>query len=105
MTDVSAAPAAAVDPGKGLGIAALVLAFFIQLVGLILGIVALSKSKKAGFKNAPAVWGIILSIDFGIGWVIFFGALIAGAVALGATCADLGPGVWETAEGVTITCG
>lgn len=58
------APPAAV-PGKTMGIIALVLAIVpigLQLVGLILGIVALVQSKKAGAKNTPALWAIIVSI-------------------------------------------
>jgi len=50
----------AVDPGYGLGIAALILAFYVSPVGLILGIVGLVKSKKAGFKNGFALAGIII---------------------------------------------
>ena len=76
---VAAAP---VDPGKGLGIASMVLGIvgfvfccclsatgigmFIGpvclIVGLILGFVAKSKSKSVGAKNTPALAGIILSV-------------------------------------------
>lgn len=76
-----AAPAPA-DPGKGLGIASMVLGIvgFVSccclsatgigafigpvclIVGLILGFVAKSKSKSVGAKNSPALAGIILSI-------------------------------------------
>ncbi len=48
------------DPGKTLGIVGLVLAFLLPLIGLILSIVGVSKSKKAGFKNTPGVIGIIV---------------------------------------------
>lgn len=51
-------------PGKTMGIVALVLAIVpigLQIVGLILGIVALVQSKKAGLKNGPALWAIIVS--------------------------------------------
>lgn len=54
------APGAPV-PGKTLGIVALIVAFFFQLLGLILGIVALVQSRKAGVRNLPAVWAIIVS--------------------------------------------
>lgn len=103
MTEVTAP--AGVNPGKGLGIAAFIFAFFIQLVGLILGIVAVVKSRKAGFKNPLGVWAIILSIVFGVIGAIIIGGLIAGALALTSACAEYGPGIWETAEGVTLTCG
>ncbi|HEY0965551.1 MAG TPA: DUF4190 domain-containing protein [Candidatus Saccharimonadales bacterium] len=50
------------DPGKSLAIAGIVLAFFMQLVGLILSIVAKKKSKAAGFDGRLATIGIILNI-------------------------------------------
>lgn len=56
------APAPA--PGKTLGIVAFVLALVpvgLQLIGLILGIVALVQSKKAGRKNGLALAAIIIS--------------------------------------------
>ncbi len=97
----SGAPATV--PGKGLGIAALILSFFFQLIALILGIIALNQSKKAGAKNTPALVAIILSIVFGIGWIIggiAFGSLIVGLLG---QCAELGSGV-HTVDGVTYTC-
>ena len=54
------APGAAV-PGKTLGIVAFVLSFFVQLIALILGIVALVQSKKAGRSNGFALAAIIIS--------------------------------------------
>ena len=48
-------------PGKTMGIVAFILSFFIQLVALILGIVALVQSRKAGHKNGWAVAAIIIS--------------------------------------------
>lgn len=49
------------NPGKGLGIAGFILAFFFPLVGLPLSIVGFIKSKKAGLKNGLALAGIILN--------------------------------------------
>lgn len=48
-------------PGRTLGIVAFVLSFFMQLFGLILGIVALVQSRKAGQKNGFALAAIIIS--------------------------------------------
>jgi len=101
-TPVYAAEPASV-PGKTLGIVALILSFFFQLIALILGIVALSQSRKAGVKNTPALVAIILSIVFGIIWIVVVGGLVAGGAALLSQCADLGPGVHQVG-GVTITC-
>ncbi|AYF97774.1 DUF4190 domain-containing protein [Protaetiibacter intestinalis] len=99
-------PAAAAPgsyPGKGLGIAGLILSIFVAIVGLILSIVALRQSKKAGYGNVPAVVGIIIGILGSIGWIIFWIVIIGTAVALASQCAELGPGVHEVG-GVTITC-
>ena len=100
--------AVAENPGKTLGIVALIASFFISLLGLILGIVALNQSKKAGFKNGPAKAAIILSIIFMVLGVItlilvftVFGGVLGNAAAI---CAEYGTGVWEV-NGVTYTCG
>ena len=89
MTDApppayQSAPAPAVNPGQTLGIVALILAFFFQLLGLILGIVALNQSKKVGMKNGLAVAAIwisailmVLGLIITIAWFAFFGALTA----------------------------
>lgn len=54
------------DPGKTMGIVAFIMScfvtfFFVQIVGLILGIVAIVRSKKAGYSNQWAVAAIITS--------------------------------------------
>ena len=95
------------NPGKTLGIVALISSFFIALLGLILGIVALNQSKKAGFKNGPAKAAIILSIVFMVIGLIVGIALAVGGFALfnnaAAVCAENGPGEWVVG-GVTYTC-
>ncbi|MFP5284064.1 MAG: hypothetical protein ACLGIF_11515, partial [Actinomycetes bacterium] len=65
--------------------------------------VALRQSKKAGFKNTPALVGVIVGA---LGTV----AAIVGAIVLAVvlsrvaeTCAELGPGRHQVGSG-TITC-
>ena len=48
-------------PGRTLGIVAFILAFFAQPIALILGIVALVMSRRAGRRNGFAIAAIILS--------------------------------------------
>ncbi|WP_344071444.1 DUF4190 domain-containing protein [Microbacterium sediminicola] len=91
-------------PGKTMGIVALILAFFFQLVALILGIVALVQSRKAGAKNVPAVWAIVLSSVFMVFGIIILAVVLSSAGALISMCGDLGPGVHDV-NGVTVTCG
>jgi hypothetical protein len=47
-----------------MGIWSFVLSFFVQIVALVLGIVALRQSRRAGVSNNLAVAGIILSVVF-----------------------------------------
>lgn len=114
MTDATPAPAAPTPapagtdfPGKTLGIVGLILAFFFNLIGIIVSAIALSQSKKAGYKNGPAKAGIIVGIILLILWIIV-GIIfaVAGATLFGGlaqVCAELGEGVWEV-NGVTYTC-
>lgn len=48
------------DPGRTLGIVGLVLAIFCNLIGLVVSIIAFTRSKNAGFKNNIALAGIIV---------------------------------------------
>jgi hypothetical protein len=102
MTDpnVPAQPAGAAPatyPGKTLGIVGLILSFLVAIVGLILSAIALSQSKKAGFKNTPAKVGLILGIVFSVLWIIFWifwGAVFAAIVS---NCPEVSPGQYVCA--------
>jgi hypothetical protein len=107
-----AAPAPGVEvPGKTLGIIALIAAFLISVLGIILGFVALNQSKKAGYPNGPAKAAIIVGIIISVLWVIgiilvaVLGATLFGAAAdqFAQVCAELGAGE-HTVEGITYTC-
>ncbi|GAA3206423.1 DUF4190 domain-containing protein [Microbacterium terregens] len=100
------APGNPTIPGKTMGIVAFILSFFVQLVALILGIVALVQSRKAGYPNGWALAAIIISsvllvigIIVGIFLFIAFGAAAAEYARL---CAEFGSGVHEIG-GVTVT--
>lgn len=72
------APQTTSDPGKPLGIVGLVLSILgcTSLVGLILSIVALVQSKKAGHNNGIAIAGII------VGAVLLLASIIGGIIFL-----------------------
>lgn len=91
------------DPGRTLGIIGLVLSFFTAVIGLIISIVALRKSKKAGFKNTPALIGIIVGILSTVVALIIGIVSVIAVTAVLSQCAELGPGVHEV-NGTTITC-
>ncbi|GII98890.1 hypothetical protein Slu03_12680 [Sediminihabitans luteus] len=57
------------NPGKTLGIVGFVFSFLFALVGLILSIVALNKSRAAGYSNGLAVAGIVISAVVIVGGV------------------------------------
>ncbi|MFJ6678871.1 DUF4190 domain-containing protein [Microbacterium sp. NPDC091382] len=73
------APANAPVPGRTMAIVALILAIIpgTQLIGLILGIVALVQSRKAGAKNGLAIAAIIVSVVLMIIAIIVIIALVA----------------------------
>jgi len=94
---------AASNPGKAMGIVAFVLSFFVQLVALILGIIALVQSKRAGAGNGWALAAIIISaVGLVIGAIVFF-ALILPSLSAAATCAS-DPTAIVTVWGVSIPC-
>ncbi|MEO7005537.1 MAG: DUF4190 domain-containing protein [Terrimesophilobacter sp.] len=64
-------------PGKTLGIVGLILAFVFTLAGLICSIIALTQSRRAGYKNGIALAGVIVSGAF-----IVIGILIAIVVVM-----------------------
>jgi hypothetical protein len=64
------------NPGRTLGIVGLILAIFLNIVGAIVGIVALVKSRKAGYGNGPAIAAII------VGFLLFIVLVIVGVVAV-----------------------
>lgn len=116
MTEATPAPApdaaysapVAENPGKTLGIIGLVLAFVANIVGLIVSIIALNKSKKAGFKNGPALAGIIIaSISVVISVIAVITVISLGAAATGMiseACAGFASGEVISDGVTTITC-
>ena len=77
-------PAPGVDyPGKTLGVVGLVVAIFFNVIGLIISAIAFNKSKKAGYKNTPALVGIIIgAVLFGLGVILWIVAIAAGVAAV-----------------------
>jgi hypothetical protein len=84
-----APPPGADYPGKTLGIVGLILAFVFQLAGLICSIIALTQSRRAGYKNGIALAGVIVSAAFIVIGIIAVIVVIGLAVAVctsGAGC-------------------
>lgn len=99
-------------PGRTMGIVALILAIVpgTQLIGLILGIIALVQSRKAGVKNGLAIAAIIVSVVLTIIAIILIIVLVSFAVSAGGdlvsqvnACLE-DPSGTVNYGGVTMTC-
>ena len=91
-----ATPDPAVNPGKTLGIVGLILgivgfvvAFLAPIAGIIVSILGLNKSKRAGQKNGLAVAGVIVSIVALIANIIVTIILVSLAATFGGTAAQI----------------
>lgn len=99
------APVQPAVPGKTLGIVAFVLSFFAQLIALILGIVALVQSRKAGQKNGFALAAIIISaVLMVVGVIVAIVLITAGLGAVNELCQGMPAGEYELTNGGTIVC-
>jgi hypothetical protein len=96
------------DPGRTLGILSLIFAFILPIIGIIVGIVGLRKSKAAGYKNNVALAGLIISFITTV--LILVTMAIAVPTAINAIqemnrkCSELGPGTHQVGN-TTYTCG
>jgi hypothetical protein len=50
-----------IEPGRAFGIWSFVLAFFVQVLALVFGIIGLIQSRRAGVRNPWAIGGIAIS--------------------------------------------
>ena len=92
-------------PGRTLGIVGFALSFFafVNLVALVLSIVALVTSKRAGHRNGFAVAGVVIA-GVGVALTLLILAMIVPTLVDAAqTCARLGDGVHEIGSS-TYTC-
>jgi hypothetical protein len=73
---------AEVVPGRTLGIVAVVASPFLSVPAIVLGVLARSISKRAGFKNTPATVGIVIGLIVLAAQVAFLVVSTVGAIAL-----------------------
>lgn len=97
------------NPGKTLGIVGLICSIIwpISIVGLIISIIAMVKSRKAGMGNGFALAGIIIGaigVITGIIAIIGIIALVPFTQEVLQFCETAGPGVHEF-QGQPIDCG
>ena len=98
-------PAPIEQPGRTLGIVGFALSFvgFLNVMGLILSIVAMTQSRRAGQKNGFALAGIIISI---VG-IVFCGVILAlivpSLIHAAHVCSEMGLGT-HVIGNATYTC-
>lgn len=95
-------------PGRMMGIISLVLSIIgLHLIGIVLGFIALSQSKRAGHSNGFALAGVIVGFVLMALTLVVVGLSVAGGFAfwgfLTEACSELGSGVWDV-DGVTYSC-
>ncbi len=93
------------DPNFVLGVVGFALSFIgvLDIAGLIISIIAFTKSKRRGFNNGFALAGIIIA---GIGVLItaiIVMLIVPTLIDAAQTCARLGDGVHQI-NGATYTC-
>lgn len=97
-------PSVDVDPGRRSGVVAIVVGFFVGLVGVFIGIASIRSSRRVGLTGALGTAGIVVSVlnivvggVVGISWVRY-------EVSLQQQCALVGPGHYVTQSGDQVTC-
>jgi hypothetical protein len=93
------------DPFHVLGIIGFVLSFFaiVNIAGLTISIIALVRSKRAGFRNRFALAGTVISSIGVIITILVTSFAVSTLVGAAQTCARLGDGV-HTIGSLTYTC-
>lgn len=64
------APVGVDYPGKSLGIVGLVLSFFFTLIGSVVSFIAWRTSRAAGYRNTPALVGVMIGAVTLAFWVV-----------------------------------
>jgi len=90
--------------GRSLAIASIVFAVFAAPVGLVLGLVAAARARRAGASTRLAAVGIVLACVVIVVSVVWGVAWLDHAVRLAAACRRVGPGDYLTGDGSTVTC-
>ncbi|HEY9308505.1 MAG TPA: DUF4190 domain-containing protein [Microbacterium sp.] len=93
------------DPFHVFGVIGFVLSFFaiVNIAGLVISIIALIRSKRAGFRNRFAMAGIVISAIGVVITIVVTTFAVSTLVGAAQTCARLGDGV-HTIGSSTYTC-
>ncbi|BDZ48800.1 hypothetical protein GCM10025867_10410 [Frondihabitans sucicola] len=92
------------DPGRGSGIASIVVGFFVGIVGLFIGVYSVHRSREVGRAGVLGFVGVLVSLlsifvvgAIGLSWVRY-------EVDVAQQCSLVGPGHYLTQSGSEVTC-
>ena len=91
-------------PGRRLGVAGLVLALVLGLVGVVVSTIALIQSSRAGRRNPAAIAGILLGVLSSVVFGLVLSFVLQSFAGTVGPCAGREPGTYE-GGGVTFECG
>lgn len=91
------------DPGKTLGIVAIVGSLALGLLGIALGLVSYRRSRAAGFSGGLGMAGIILGSVTTVLLALQL-ILLATGMGFGGACEGLAPGVHTLDNGTRVSC-
>jgi hypothetical protein len=93
------------DPGRALGITAIVVGLFVGIVGVFVGIASVRRSRLAGLAGVTGYVGIAVSVvsivvfsAVGLSWLRY-------EISLAQQCSLVGPGQYLTQTGQQVSCG
>lgn len=91
-------------PGRNLGVAGLVLAMVLGVVGVLVSVVALVQSSRVGRRNSAAIAGIVLGVLTSVVFGLVLSFVLQSFAGNVGPCAGRQPGTYE-GGGVTFECG
>lgn len=91
------------DPGKVLGIVAIVSSLALGLIGITLGIIAYKKSRAGGFPGTTGMVGIIVGVITTVLLVLQL-VLLSTSNGIGGACDGRKSGVYTLDNGTRISC-
>ena len=91
-------------PSRPWALASVVFAVAVAPLGLVFGLVALSRARREGASRVLAVVGVVLACVVMVVSVVWGVAWLDHVVQLAAACRRVGPGEYLTGDGSVVTC-
>lgn len=91
-------------PGRKLGVAGLILAMVLGIVGVVVSVIALIQSSRVRRRNPAAIAGIVLGVLTTVVFGLVLSFVLQSFAGNVGPCAGREPGIYE-GGGVTFECG